>query len=42
MFQLMTHSTHFVYGDMVSDMVKDHGDSQKENLLLPPHGLLFD
>ena len=40
MFYLMTHSTHFIYGYMASNMVKDHLDSEKENLL-PPHGLLF-
>ena len=26
MFYLMTHSTHFIYGYMASDMVKDHSD----------------
>ena len=40
MFYLTTHSTHFIYGYMASDMVKDHSDSDKENLL-PPHRLLF-
>ena len=40
MFYLMTHSTHFIYGYMVSDMVKDHSDSEKGNLLLP-HRLLL-
>ena len=40
MFYLTTHSTHFIYGYMASDMVKDHSDSEKENLLLP-HRLLF-
>ena len=77
MFYLTTHSTHFIFGYMVSDiwlrtilivrkegrkegivlfndalntfylwlygdkhMVKDHSDSERENLLLP-HGLLF-
>ena len=41
MFYLMTRSTHFIYGYMVSDiMVKDHSDSERGNLLLP-HGLLF-
>ena len=39
MFYLTTHSTHFIYGYMVSDMVKDHSDSEKGNL--PPHRLLF-
>ena len=35
MFYLMTHSTHFIYDYMVSDMVKERVN------LLPPHGLLF-
>ena len=30
MFYLTTHSTHFTYGYMASDMVKDHSDSEKE------------
>ena len=30
MFYLTTHSTHFIYGYMASDMVKDHSDSEKE------------
>ena len=40
MFYLTTHSTHFIYGYMASDMVKDHSDSERGNLL-PQHGLLF-
>ena len=42
MFYLTTHSTHFIYGYMASDiyMVKDHSNSEKGNPLLP-HGLLF-
>ena len=40
MFYLTTHSTHFIYGYMAPDMVKDHSDSEKGNPL-PPHGLLF-
>ena len=40
MFYLTMHSTHFSYGYMVSDMVKDHTDSERGNPL-PPHGLLF-
>ena len=40
MFYLTTHSTHFIYGYMVSDMVKYHTDSERGNPL-PPHGLLF-
>ena len=41
-FYLTTHSTHFIYGYMASDiiLVKDHSDSEKGNLL-PPHRLLF-
>ena len=41
LFYLMTHSTHFylrLYG--VTHMVKDHSDSEKQNLL-PPHRLLL-
>ena len=40
MFYLTTHSTHSIYGYMVSNMVKDHSDSERGNLLLL-HGLLF-
>ena len=40
MVYLTTHSTHFIYGYMASDMVKDHSDSEEGNLL-PPHRLLF-
>ena len=40
MLYLMMHSTHFIYGYMASDMVKDHSDSETGNPLLP-HGLLF-
>ena len=40
MLYLTTHSTYFIYGYMVSDMVNDHCDSEKGNLL-PPHVLLF-
>ena len=40
MFYLTTHSTHFIYGYMASDIVKDHSDNERGNLL-PPHGLLF-
>ena len=38
MFYLTTHSTHFIYGYMASDIVKDHSDSEKGNPL-PPHRL---
>ena len=31
MFYLTTHSTHFIYGYIASDMVKDHSDSEKGN-----------
>ena len=42
MFYLTTHSTHFVYGYMASDicMVKDHSYSERGNPQ-PPHRLLF-
>ena len=46
MFYLTTHSTHFIYGYMESDiwlrlnMVKDDSDSEKGNPL-PPHRLLL-
>ena len=39
-FYLTTHSTHFIYGYMASDMVKDYSDSERRNPR-PPHGLLF-
>ena len=29
----MTHSTHFIYGYMASDMVKYHSDSEDGNVL---------
>ena len=32
MFYLSMHSTRFIYGYMASDMVKDHSDSEKENI----------
>ena len=32
MFYLTTHSTHFIYSYMASDMVKDHSDSERGNL----------
>ena len=40
MFYLTTHSTHFIYGYMALDILKDHSDSERGNPL-PPHGLLF-
>ena len=41
MFYLITHSTHFIYGYVVSwHMVKNHGDGQWK-LAAPLHGLLF-
>ena len=40
LFYLTTHSTHFIYGYMASDIVKDHSDSEKGNPL-PPHRLLL-
>ena len=30
MFYLTTHSTHFIYGYMASDMVKNHSSSQSK------------
>ena len=39
MFYLTMHSN-FIYGYMVSDMVKDHLDSERGNPL-PPHGIFF-
>ena len=36
MFYLTTHSTHFIYGYMASDMVKDHSDSEKGSIALTP------
>ena len=42
MFYLTSHSTHFIYGYMVvRNMVKDHSDSEKGNLLPPLHRLFF-
>ena len=35
MFYLTTHSVHFIYGYMASDMIKDHSDSEKGNPLSP-------
>ena len=40
MFYLTTHSTHFIYDYMASDIVNDLSDTGRENPL-PPHGLLF-
>ena len=40
MFYLTTHSTHFIYGYLASDVVKDRSDSEIGNPL-PPNGLLF-
>ena len=40
MFYLTRHSTHFIYGYMASDMVKDHSDGEKGNPL-SPHRLLL-
>ena len=41
MFYLTMHSAHFIDGCIHSDMVKDHSDSKRGNLLLPLHRLLF-
>ena len=35
MFYLTTRSTHFIYGYIASDMVKDHSDSERGNPMLP-------
>ena len=42
-FYLTTHSTHFIYGYMASDMVKDHSDSerQREMFYLTMHSTHF-
>ena len=40
MFYLTTHSTHFIYGYMVSDMVKDHS-GRKERFYLTMHSTHF-
>ena len=40
MFYLTTHSSHFIYGYMASDMVEDYSYNERGNPL-PPHGLLF-
>ena len=39
-FYLTTHSTHYIYGYMESDMVKDHSDIERRNPL-PSHRLIF-
>ena len=41
MIYLRMHSTHFVYSYMESDMVKDHLDSERKNLLPPVHNYLI-
>ena len=40
MFYLTSHSTHFIYGYMASDMVNDHSDSERGNPM-PPHRVLL-
>ena len=41
MFYLTTHSTHFIYDYMASDIwSKDHSDNERGNPP-PPNGLLF-
>ena len=42
-FYLTMHSTHFIYGYMVSDiiMVKDQSHCERGNPVLSLHGLLF-
>ena len=40
-FHLTSHSTHFMYGSMASDIwLRTNSDSEKGNPL-PPHRLLF-
>ena len=39
-FYLTTHSTHFIYDYIASDMIYDLSNSERGNPL-PPHGLLF-
>ena len=39
MLYLTTHSTHFIYDYITSDMVKDNSDSKRENLLPSLHRL---
>ena len=36
MFYLTVHSAHFVYGYVISDMVKDHSDGDMENPTAAP------
>ena len=38
---LVMHSIHFMYGYMASDMVKDHYDGKRGNLLPPLYELQF-
>ena len=40
MFYLTIHSTHFIYGYLALDIVKNHSDSERGNLV-SPHRLLF-
>ena len=39
-FYLTMHTSHFIYGYMASDIIKNHSDREKGNPL-PPHRLLF-
>ena len=41
MFYTTMHSEHFIDGYMPLDMVKDHSDNEKVNLLVPLYELLF-
>ena len=41
MFYLTTHSTHFIYDYLSSDMLNGHPDSGNGNQLPPLHGLHF-
>ena len=40
-FYLMTHSTHFIYGFMASDISQRNIESERGNPLSPIDGLLF-
>ena len=43
MFYLTTHSTHFIYGYMPSDIiVKDHSDSKERKPAAATWATLFD
>ena len=41
MFYLTMHSTHYIYSYIAQNMVKDHSDSKRGNLLPQLHVLLY-